>query len=455
MSGWCMRRKRVGHDMSHLAPPLKAAHKFPLRSEIFEQFFVALENLQRALPPSPLGRFRRAGWERLRALPGPRIRAAPYRSLRLSGLAERVTKLDAPNLHAPQQEFARSVLPSCAKSCLALIDGQWSEEQSQLCGLPQAVEVMNLAEAFAAFGAHLKQRSIDDESEYFALASASLARDGLAIYVPPDCCVEVPIQILHLSTLAAHSLTSSRIHLILGARSSLHVAICGARTCPWTSDYLEVTLDEGAQLHIDEYLESSESTYCFRPTRALLKKSATLRFASFTQGSISTWQDIDVRLTGEGSCTELSTTHAVRARNRATTSINVAHLSPGATSEQMVRTVLDDAAKAAFRGKIFVGKGASQTRSYQLNNNLLLSDRAICESQPELEILNDDVKASHGATAGALDDEQLFYLCSRGLSLQAARALLINGFIERGLARIKLNELREISRRTLKDLLEP
>ncbi len=438
--------------MTSPSPPLQSSS--PPRSAAFDQLIKTLEEWSTSLPKGPLHRLRRAGWERLHALAIPRARAAPYRSLRLSTLAECSASLVAPisrdgNFTAlpPLASFS----PPSAKCTLTLIDGRYSPKHSQLEQLPPDVEIIDLAAAFGAFGAHIKRRSVDEEGEFFALASAALAQEGLTIYVPPDCRVEDPLHIHHIATANASSACFSRIHLILGARSSLHLGICGTRSGRWHSEYLEVTLEEGARLKVDEHIMSAPEAFCFRPTRALLKKDADLQVASFTRGSFCTWQDIDVRLLGEGGNAEIAATHALAGRDQSTTSIHVAHLSPGAISQQSIRSVLGGNAKAAFRGKIFVAKGASQTRSYQRHKNLLLSDQAIAESQPELEILNDDVKASHGATAGALDEEQLFYLQSRGISAKSAKALLIQGFVEEGLAHMGLEFVRDASRRALDD----
>lgn len=136
-------------------------------------------------------------------------------------------------------------------------------------------------------------------------------------------------------------------------------------------------------------------------------------------------------------------------KREAHTHIFMEHQAPHCRSFQLFKSVLNDFSRSSFEGKIMVRQAAQKTEAFQLNNNLLLSDHAHADSKPNLEIFADDVKASHGATVGQLDIDQLFYMKTRGFSDQAAKNLLIFGFCEQVVEMITLPSLREeISART-------
>jgi len=133
------------------------------------------------------------------------------------------------------------------------------------------------------------------------------------------------------------------------------------------------------------------------------------------------------------------------------TTTKVVHRAPQGTSRQVYKTVLDDKAHGVFQGKIAVEKGAQKTDGYQLSRALLLSDQAEMDAKPELEIFADDVKCSHGSAIGDLDENALFYLRSRGLNEDQARALLIEGFVSESLEDIKIDAWRDLFQTELKE----
>ena len=131
------------------------------------------------------------------------------------------------------------------------------------------------------------------------------------------------------------------------------------------------------------------------------------------------------------------------ARQHIDSVTQVNHLVPNTTSDEFYKTILDDSSRAVFRGRIVVAQDAQLTNADQTNNNLLLSDTAEADSKPQLEIYADDVKCSHGATVGQLDEKSLFYLNSRGINNESARALLTFAFANEVVERVKVDSIRE------------
>lgn len=396
-----------------------------------------------------LSRLHALSEEKLLKLPKWSQKRAPHRSLRLNQLAERAAAL--PLAHQQINDFDRSFSSQIdqykgRENLIVLCNGAFVPQLSRLKGLPKGTEVLDLATAFRAFPAHLMRRSVGDEDDFFALFNAAVVTQGAAIFLPPNSRLSKPLHIAHIGSSKNDAACFSRLHIIAGANSALHLVLSGQTHRGWQSDLLDLCLEEGARIDLDEKIETDPTSFGFFSIRASLKKSAQLHASGFTTGSFCTWRDIRAKLMGELSRADLSFTSALSERNRSAVSVKAEHLSEKARSFQWIRSALADRARFSFCGKIFVAKGASQTESYQLNNNLVLSDNAIADSQPNLEILNDDVKASHGATAGQIRDEDLFYLQSRGIPIARARSLLIQGFIDEGIARLKSSLLRDEAR---------
>ncbi len=140
--------------------------------------------------------------------------------------------------------------------------------------------------------------------------------------------------------------------------------------------------------------------------------------------------DYRVALAGENGEVDLIGGWQLADDSRVAINIHVEHIAPHCRSSQLFKGVLRDTSRSSFIGKIYVHREAQKTDAFQLNNNLILSDRASAHSEPNLEIFADDVKASHGSTTGQFDPTELFYLRSRGLSDAAARALLVDAFLK-------------------------
>ncbi len=403
----------------------------------------------------PLSRLHALSEEKLLKLPKWSQKRAPHRSLRLNQLAERAAAL--PLAHQQIDDLDRSFAGLIdqykdREHLIVMCNGAFVPQLSRLHGLPKGAEVFDLATAFSAFPAHLMRRSVGDEDDFFALFNAAVATQGAAIFLPPNSVLSKPLHIAYIGSSKNDAACFSRLHIIAGANSAMHLVLSGRSHRGWQSDFLDLSLEEGTRIDLDEKIQTDPTSFGFFSLRAVLKKSAQLHAAGFTTGSYCTWRDIRAKLMGEMSRADLSFTSALSDHNRSAVSVKAEHLSEKARSFQWIRSALADRARFSFCGRIFVAKGASQTESYQLNNNLVLSDQAIADSQPNLEILNDDVKASHGATAGQIRDEDLFYLQSRGIPLDRARSLLIRGFIDEGIARLKSSLLQDEARCALCEL---
>ncbi|NRA89755.1 MAG: SufD family Fe-S cluster assembly protein [Simkaniaceae bacterium] len=270
------------------------------------------------------------------------------------------------------------------------------------------------------------QKALKSEKNPYALLNTAFASDGLFIYVPPGKTSEMEWT-LPLIEEGALQCPKVQIFLGKGAHLSIKYSQKGEGTY-FYNQHVQFTLDEGAVATLDEELLHSSDAFAMHTIRASLKAKASLNVTTLSKGAKLQRHDIEAFLEGERSHVDLKGLSILSGKEEIHQYINVRHVAPKCESNQHYKTALLDEARSSFEGKIFVEKEAQETLAYQLNNNLLLSPKASAMSKPNLEILADDVKASHGATCTRPQEEEVFYLMARGLSRKEAEWILAKGF---------------------------
>lgn len=384
-----------------------------------------------------LKRVRAKAWDRFLELGLPKRSLEVYSYIRLRNLFSRSFG-PATVESLTKEQLVPYLYPECHNSVLVFVNGAFQPGLSSLANLPKKVVIDTLGEAMLSFGAFLDNhwtKTAKDEKDPFAILNAALHPSGAFIYLPPQTVVEQPIQILNLLTSAAQkSLVMPRVQVFAGRQAEVTLAEtviemdCSGYCLNQVTD---IVLEEGANVKfISESSSLSPDAWHFNALRSTLKRDSHLKAVSFTDGAMTVRNDYHVTLTGEGGDACLNGVSMLDEKREAHTNILIDHQAPNCRSNQLFKNVLTDIARSSFEGKIYVRQAAQKTEAYQLNNNLILSDKANADSKPNLEIFADDVKASHGATVGQLDAEQLFYCRTRGYSLDEARNLLVHGFCE-------------------------
>jgi Fe-S cluster assembly protein SufD len=277
------------------------------------------------------------------------------------------------------------------------------------------------------------------------LNSATLA-DGASVVVGRDVSVALPVHVIHIAAGSAEGAgyAAARLSVRVGRGSKLalieeHVGQGAA----WTNAVTEIVVEDSATLtHIkvqDAPLEALHTA------RTVVEVQAHGRYDSTTAqlGAALSRQDTIARLVGGGATCALHGLTLIGGEQESDTHTVVEHAHAHTESDQLHKCVISDSAHAVFNGKIHVLQDAQQINAYQLNRNLLLSNRAKVDTKPQLEIFADDVKCTHGATIGQLDPDQLFYLQTRGLGAAAARELLTYAFAAQVLDKITVAPARE------------
>ncbi len=309
---------------------------------------------------------------------------------------------------------------------IVFVDGFLSLEHSLL---PSEVLFLSLDEAKKSFGIFLQNRRarlLKEEKDPLALINGALQRKGAFLYIPPQVKVKEPIHIYHVNT--ENSFLSSRLIVSMGKNSSLTLIERNRLKGSVGNCYLETSLDENAELDVHSCVEKQK--ILFQSFRSFLKRSSRLQYRYYSEGSEMVRNSIHIQLQEEGSEAVLKGLTVLDDDRKSHVHAIVEHIAPNARSRQHFKAVAKKSSLSSFEGKIYVHKEAQKTESYQLSNNLILSDDSKIYAKPNLEIFADDVKASHGATIAQLNDEELFYLRSRGFSKEKAHEYLIEGFIQ-------------------------
>ena len=379
----------------------------------------------------------------------------PRVAVKFSGTSNLRTLYDkALSLPSPQNlsaSFEPYVLPECRAGLIVFVNGEFQPALSRTENLPKKAVILPMTEALKTYGAFIQNqwaREIKEEMDPFAILNAALHRAGVFLYLPPKTIVEQPIQILHiLDTQSKPLLMLPRLHLFAGAQSEIRLyatqaILSGAGYC--YNGVVDFSIEEDSHVHyIQTAFEQPPGAWNLDAVRCQLKRNSTLTTVAATTGGPTVRYDYRVALTGENGEARLNGIWMLGEKNEAHTHVLVDHQAPHCRSFQLFKGALCDYSHSSFEGKILVRQEAQKTDAFQLNNNLLLSDRAAADSKPNLEIFADDVKASHGATMGQLDKEQLFYMKTRGFSDNQAKNLLVKGFCEEVIAKIELDSLRK------------
>jgi Fe-S cluster assembly protein SufD len=358
------------------------------------------------------------------------------------------------------QDLAPFTFEETRRAQLVFVDGLHSPRLSNLSDLPAGVIVGNFSDVIPAhdklISSHLGLHADYRDQVFTALNTAHIG-DGAFVGIPSGAVIEKPIHVLYLST-AEGSISSHPRTLIVGGADSFATVVesyASLGTDPhFTNAVTEVALAEDAGL--DHYRLQEENLDAFHIGTSQVGQARGSRYTSIavSLGAALSRHNLNVAVGSEHIETTIDGLYVVTGNQHHDSHTVLDHQKPNSASHQLYKGILNDRSRAVFNGKVIVREGALLTDARQLNRNLLLSSDAHIDTKPELEIFADDVKCSHGATVGQLEDEELFYLASRGIRPERARALLTYGFAEDIISKIKLKSVRDALDRIVLEKLQ-
>jgi len=332
---------------------------------------------------------------------------------------------------------------------LVFVNGEFAADLSSFAGLGDSVRVSSLARAIRSGTGrperHLGKIAAFDQHSFTALNTAFI-RDGAFIEIQPEAVLTEPIHLVFVSEGHGESVSHPR-NLVVAARHSRATVIESyvsiRDSIYFTNAVTEISLGEGA--HLDHYKVQRESESAFHVGTIQVRqaRNSELRSFSFAVGGALARTNIYTSLDGEASTCTLNGLYLADGKQHIDNQTSIEHIAPNCPSHEVYKGVLDGRSHGVFNGKVYVHPEAQKTDGKQSNNNLLLSPSARVDTKPQLEIFADDVKCTHGATVGRLDDMAMFYLNSRGIGADRARVLLTYAFAADVLETIELEPLKK------------
>ncbi len=346
-------------------------------------------------------------------------------------------------------------------SRLVFVNGHFSAELSAILPQTDGIKISNLAAALATDSAliekHLARQTAGEDNAFTALNTAFF-QDGAFIYVPAGKTVTEPVHLLFVSTASEAGTTTSPRNLIIAeANSNLTVIesfVSSGNGAYFTNAVEELVIGENAVVEHCKFQDESPAAYHIAAIQVHLSRNCNFIAHSVATGAKLSRNNIRTNLAGEGVECVLNGLYLTHDEQLADHHMIVEHAKPHCNSHEYYNGILDGRSKGVFHGRILVRPNAQKTDAKQTNKNLLLSDDATIDTKPQLEIYADDVKCTHGATIGQLNEESIFYLRARGIGLETARRMLIHAFAGEIIDRIRYAPAREEMDKIVWDRLE-
>ncbi len=408
-------------------------------------FANALDAVAGLPAPELLQDLRTRGRESFASLGLPSRRQEEWRFTGLKGIEGEVFEL--PATVAPRFDVTPWRVSDA--HLLVFVDGIFAPDVSEIGNLPDGVVVSNLVlgatSGSEAVAQHLGSLAPLEEHPFAALNTALIA-DGAFIHLPAGMELERPIQIVFVSGSGERAtLSAPRILIVAeaGSRATVLEQHIGDGSSSLSCPVSEIVIGEKTVLNHVIVQEENISAHHLAVRQMKLAADSRYSAQAISLGGALARTDIGVVLDGERAEASLDGLYLGDGSQQADTHLTVRHASPNCNSHQLYKGILAGRAKSVFNGRIVVDQDAQKTDAKQSNRNLLLSEDAVVNSNPQLEIFADDVRCTHGSTVGQLDEEAVFYLRSRGIGREEAIQLLTLAFAGEILERIPVAGLRD------------
>jgi Fe-S cluster assembly protein SufD len=348
-----------------------------------------------------------------------------------------------------------------AENRLVFVNGHYSERLSSIHSMPEGVKICSLSAALidhpAVVQPYLARYASYQDHSFVALNTAFM-EDGAFVYIPKGRVIEAPIHLLFVSSSeqdAAVSYPRNMIVVDSGSQVKVIESYVGLENeLYFTNGVTEIIAGENSVIDHCKLEKESQKAFHVATLQVHLNRNSNFVSHSIALAGALVRNDVNVALVGEGIDCALNGLYLGGGEQHIDNHTRIDHFKPRCVSRELYKGVLDGKARAVFNGKIVVQKDAQKSDARQTNKNLLLSEEAMIDTKPQLEILNNDVKCTHASTIGRLDEDAVFYLRSRGIGLEAARALLTHAFAGEIVSQIRIARVRAELDRLVTMILE-
>jgi Fe-S cluster assembly protein SufD len=369
----------------------------------------------------------------------PTTKNEEWKYTNVSGLPLHTFKVDdfvqGPQAWASHTPFTQSFATTNPSNNLVMRNGHFVPQHSSILSPLHELEVLPLQEAISknsrGVSAHYGRIASAANNPFIDLSTAFTA-DGIYIHVPEGKKVALPVHLQHLADgnpLAPIALP--RLLVVLGANATLTISevhLSAGSESKIVNSVVEVVLGEGATLHYTKIQAGDANTTLIDSTFIHQEAQSNLAITTITTTGQLVRNQLVISLAGSGAHANLFGLYAAKAGSHIDNHTEVRHLVPNCTSNESYRGMVRGRSVSVFNGKIYVAPDAQKTNAFQSNRNIVLHNEATVNTKPQLEIFADDVKCTHGATIGQLDEDALFYLRARGIGLNEATQMLLEAF---------------------------
>jgi Fe-S cluster assembly protein SufD len=416
--------------------------------DIYLASFDQLEKLPGGQGPPWLHKLRRSAMERFVELGFPTLRDEEWRFTNVAPLVKVSFKLAPRQRNTLTSEQVRHFVggdTDCYR--LVFVNGHFAEDLSSGGRTEGMASLATVLDAHPSWPEPYLARFAKYDEQPFTALNTAFIRDGACVLIPKGAVIEKPIHLVYISTARGEPVVSHPRNLIMAfpnSQATIIESYIGLdETVYFTNAVTEIILDENA--FIDHYKLQQESTQAFHIATQQVRMERTSNFSSHSiaLGGGLVRNDVNAVLAAEGSECTLNGLYLAGGRQLIDNHTRIDHAKPHCASHELYKGILDGKARGVFNGKIYVHQDAQKTDAKQTNKTLLLSEDAMINTKPQLEIFADDVKCTHGATVGQLAGDAIFYLRARGIGLAEARKILTFAFANDIVSRIKIASIRE------------
>ena len=412
--------------------------------------FLAQATASAAVTSAPLRTLRSAGAAAFARLGFPTTRGEEWKYTNVSLIADASFVAAGSPASLSDVSLLEPYTFGASWPLMVFVNGHFAPSLSSHRVLPDGIRVLDLAQA-AIDEPELLQRhlgvAVPADRDGFSALNAAFAGEGVLVIVAKEMVIDVPVHIMHVTTAAAAGTMSHPRHVIVVERhakaSVIESYISLDAVSYFTNTVTEVYVEDGATLHHSRIQRESLSAAHVGTIEARQGRDSHFVQFSYQTGGRLSRSNVYTVLEGDGCGTTLNGLYMLDGQQHGDHQTRVEHVAPNCFSREMYKGLLDGSSHGVFNGKVYVDSEAQKTDGKQTNHALLLSAQAKVDTKPQLEIFADDVKCTHGATVGRLDEVGLFYMKSRGIGADNARALLTYAFAAEVLETIELDALRE------------
>ena len=400
---------------------------------------------------------RRSAMARFSELGFPTTHEEDWRFTNVAPIAETSFRLDQDGAVKPtRRELERFGFSDLEGVRLVFVNGRFEPGLSRLQPLPEGVKIGSLAHELMTDSGTLEQhlgRYADYQHDAFSALNTAFMEDGAFVHIPRRTVLSEPIYLLYVSAPTADpAITHPRNLIVAGEESQAtivedYVSLSG--DVHFSNVVTEVVAGENSAVRHYRIERESAQAFHVSTLRVQQGRSSNVSSHSLLLGGALVRNNVHPVLAGDGADCLINGLFMGTGEQHLDNYMKVEHVGPHCTSRQFYNGILDGRSRGVFHGRIIVHKDAQKTNSRQVNRNLLLSESAIVDSKPTLEIHANDVKCNHGSTIGQLDEEAIFYLRARGIDEEEARSFLIYAFASEVIERLPFEPIREWVRRAL------